>query len=81
MELAVSGPQAVKNNLAANHRPIGGVLEWSNRPVLKTGVVKATVGSNPTPSATSPSAKFASLSMNEKQCSDVSTLPKTQGLF
>ncbi len=51
MELAVSGPQAVKNNLAANHRPIGGVLEWSNRPVLKTGVVKATVGSNPTPSA------------------------------
>ncbi len=30
---------------------VGGVLEWTNRPVLKTGVVKATVGSNPTPSA------------------------------
>ena len=29
----------------------GGVLEWTNRPVLKTGVVQATVGSNPTPSA------------------------------
>src|SRR5688500_18782486 len=30
----------------------GGVAEWTNAPVLKTGVVQATVGSNPTPSAT-----------------------------
>ena len=29
----------------------GGVLEWTNRPVLKTGVPHGTVGSNPTPSA------------------------------
>ena len=28
------------------------MLEWSNRPVLKTGVLHGTVGSNPTPSAT-----------------------------
>ena len=30
---------------------IGGVVEWPKAPVLKTGVVQATVGSNPTPSA------------------------------
>ena len=29
----------------------GGVAEWSNAPVLKTGVAQVTVGSNPTPSA------------------------------
>lgn len=29
----------------------GGVVEWSIAPVLKTGVGKPTVGSNPTPSA------------------------------
>ncbi len=27
------------------------MLEWTNRPVLKTGVLQGTVGSNPTPSA------------------------------
>ena len=31
----------------------GGVLEWTIRPVLKTGVLHGTVGSNPTPSAIS----------------------------
>jgi hypothetical protein len=30
---------------------IGEVAEWSNAPVLKTGVVKATGGSNPSLSA------------------------------
>ena len=29
----------------------GGVVEWLMAPVLKTGEVKASVGSNPTPSA------------------------------
>ena len=29
----------------------GGVVEWLMAPVLKTGVPKGTVGSNPTPSA------------------------------
>lgn len=29
----------------------GGVAEWSNAAVLKTAVLKGTVGSNPTPSA------------------------------
>ena len=28
----------------------GGVVEWLMAPVLKTGVPKGTVGSNPTPS-------------------------------
>ena len=32
----------------------GGVAEWSNAPVLKTGVPQGTVGSNPTPSAIRP---------------------------
>ena len=27
------------------------MLEWTNRPVLKTGVLHGTVGSNPTPSS------------------------------
>ncbi len=44
-------PQADNIDLIPNHYLFGGVLEWSNRPVLKTGVVQATVGSNPTPSA------------------------------
>ena len=30
--------------------PPGGVVEWLMAPVLKTGEVKASVGSNPTPS-------------------------------
>ena len=30
---------------------IGGVAEWFKAPVLKTGLVKANAGSNPTPSA------------------------------
>ena len=30
----------------------GGMAEWSKAPVLKTGEVHASVGSNPTPSAT-----------------------------
>jgi hypothetical protein len=34
--------------------PNGGVVEWSIAPVLKTGVGKPTVGSNPTPSANTP---------------------------
>ena len=29
----------------------GGVAEWSNAPVLKTGEPQGSVGSNPTPSA------------------------------
>ncbi len=29
----------------------GGVAEWSNAPVLKTGEAQVSVGSNPTPSA------------------------------
>ena len=33
---------------------MGGVVEWSIAPVLKTGVAQATVGSNPTSSARSP---------------------------
>ena len=65
MELAVSSPQAVKNILTSHHRLVGGVLEWSNRPVLKTGVVKATVGSNPTPSATQSTAQLISLHIAE----------------
>ena len=32
----------------------GRVAEWSNAPVLKTGDVQASVGSNPTPSASIP---------------------------
>ena len=32
------------------------MLEWTNRPVLKTGVLHGTVGSNPTPSANVPAA-------------------------
>ncbi len=32
------------------------MLEWTNRPVLKTGVLHGTVGSNPTPSAIVPTA-------------------------
>ena len=58
-------PQADNNHLIANHRLFGGVLEWSNRPVLKTGVVQATVGSNPTPSATQSTAKSGSLRIAE----------------
>ena len=46
-----SGPQG-NNHRLPQHQTSGGVLEWSNKPVLKTGVVQATVGSNPTPSAT-----------------------------
>jgi hypothetical protein len=32
----------------------GGVVEWLMAPVLKTGVPKGTVGSNPTPSVFQP---------------------------
>ena len=32
----------------------GGVVEWLMAPVLKTGEVKASVGSNPTPSVARP---------------------------
>ncbi len=35
-------------NELCNH---GGVAEWSNAPVLKTGIPQGIVGSNPTPSA------------------------------
>jgi hypothetical protein len=35
-------------NKLCNH---GGVAEWSNAPVLKTGIPQGIVGSNPTPSA------------------------------
>ena len=35
-------------NQLCNH---GGVAEWSNAPVLKTGIPQGIVGSNPTPSA------------------------------
>ena len=31
-------------------RPPGGVVEWLMAPVLKTGEVKASAGSNPAPS-------------------------------
>jgi hypothetical protein len=31
--------------------PSGGMTEWTMVPVLKTGVVQATGGSNPSPSA------------------------------
>ena len=48
-----SDPQADSNELILSHF-YGGVGKRFNPPVLKTGVVQATVGSNPTPSATSP---------------------------
>jgi hypothetical protein len=32
----------------------GGVAEWPNAPVLKTGDMQVSVGSNPTPSAKEP---------------------------
>ena len=43
--------QADNIDLIPNHHLFGGVSEWPKEPVLKTGVVQATVGSNPTPSA------------------------------
>ena len=36
----------------------GGVVEWLMAPVLKTGEVRASVGSNPTPSVQSITAKL-----------------------
>ena len=44
-------PQADNIDLIPNHHLFGGVSERPKEPVLKTGVVQATVGSNPTPSA------------------------------
>ena len=52
MGLQAFDPQADNIDLIPNHHLFGGVSEWPKEPVLKTGVVKATVGSNPTPSAT-----------------------------
>ena len=58
-------PQADNIDLIPNHYLFGGVSERPKEPVLKTGVVQATVGSNPTPSATQSTAKWASLRIAE----------------
>ena len=39
----------------------GRMAEWSNAPVLKTGVLRGTGGSNPSPSATSESYEISQL--------------------
>lgn len=43
-----------QRRLSKSHQFLnGGVVEWSIAPVLKTGELKGSVGSNPTPSAIS----------------------------
>ena len=37
--------------IKSNRSHSGGMAEWLKAPVLKTGLVKANVGSNPSPSA------------------------------
>ena len=56
----------------------GGVVEWTKAPVLKTGVVQATVGSNPTPSAIQSPAHWGSLraSLNSLRYSNLRSLIK-----
>ena len=51
----LSAPKSLaRAAFCANNAPAGGMAEWSMAPVLKTGVAKATVGSNPTPSVEFP---------------------------
>ena len=53
--------QADNIDLIPNHHLFGGVSEWPKEPVLKTGVVQTTVGSNPTLSAIQSPANCQSL--------------------
>ena len=46
-------PVAKSDHSASRGLWIGGVVEWLMAPVLKTGEVRASVGSNPTPSVLS----------------------------
>ena len=54
---AVRSRHPVRN--AGKVTTCGGMAEWSKAPVLKTGEVHASVGSNPTPSATAYRVSFA----------------------
>ena len=47
----------------------GGVVEWLMAPVLKTGEVKASVGSNPTPSASTQVSVFVREADSRRDCS------------
>ncbi len=49
-------------------RKTGGVAEWLKAPVLKTGIPKGNVGSNPTPSAMDSSKTDTDLSPLNRSC-------------
>jgi hypothetical protein len=51
-------PQADNIDLIPKRHLFGGVSERPKEPVLKTGVVQATVGSNPTPTALQVSVNY-----------------------
>ena len=55
------------HRLASNDESIGEMAEWSNAPVLKTGVLRGTGGSNP-----SLSAKISVTSCKTTSCADFS---------
>jgi hypothetical protein len=54
----------------------GGVPEWFKGPVLKTVVAQVTVGSNPTPSATSAAATEAQLAARCPSTAASKTYPR-----
>ncbi len=49
--IALRGCTGLWEGDGVRHFPIGRVAEWSNAPVLKTGVPQGTGGSNPSPTA------------------------------
>ena len=52
--------------LLSAKKQLGGVAEWSNAPVLKTGVPQGTGGSNPSPSAMLHNTLLISMLLNIK---------------